>query len=139
VTSRFGSGSPYEARIGYSRVVAAGPWIVVAGCTSTVEGTVTGEGDAAAQARTAFGIALDAIRRTGAGPDDVIRTRMYVVNRADADAVGAVHAELFGAVRPVATMVVVAGLIDPRMLVEVELDAYRERPTAAPGSSPAHW
>ncbi|GAA3336717.1 RidA family protein [Amorphoplanes nipponensis] len=121
---RFGSGGPWEQRYGYSRVVRAGHLLLTAGCTATVDGEVTGLGDPAAQARTAFGIALAALAGAGATIGDVIRTRMYVTDAAYADAVAGVHGELFAAVRPVATLVVVAGLLDPRHLVEVEVEAY---------------
>jgi enamine deaminase RidA (YjgF/YER057c/UK114 family) len=122
---RFGSGGPWEAAFGYSRVVAAGPWLLTAGCTSTVDGVVTQVGDPAGQTRVAIAVALDALARAGAGIDDVVRTRMYVVRAEDTDAVGRAHGELFGAVRPVATMVVVAGLLHPDHLVEVEVEAFR--------------
>jgi len=121
---RFGSGGPWEAEYGYSRVVRAGNLLLTAGCTATVDGVVTGIGDPGAQALTAFGIALDALAGAGAAIEDVIRTRMYVTDAAYADAVAGVHGSLFAAVRPVATLVVVAGLLDPQHLVEVEVEAY---------------
>lgn len=122
---RLGSGGPWEERFGYCRAVAAGPLVLTAGCTSTVDGAVTHVGDAAGQARAAFGIALEALEKAGAGRSDVIRTRMYVVRPENAETVGSVHGELFRDVRPVATMVMVAGLLDPDHLVEVEVEAYR--------------
>jgi enamine deaminase RidA (YjgF/YER057c/UK114 family) len=125
VIGRFGSGGPWEQAYGYSRVVRAGDLLLSAGCTATVDGAVVGVGDPAAQARAAFRIALDALAAAGAAPDDVIRTRMYVTDAAHADPVGRVHGELFGAVRPAATLVVVAGLLHPDHLVEVEVEAYR--------------
>ncbi len=79
--------------------------------------------DPAVQARRCWEIALAALAELGGRPEDVIRTRQYVVDPADADAVGAVHGEIFGKVRPASTMVVVAGLLDPRWRVEMELDA----------------
>lgn len=121
---RFGSGGPWEDRYGYSRVVRAGDLLLTAGCTATVDGVVTGIGDPGGQARTAFGIALDALAGAGAAIEDVIRTRMYVTDAAYADAVAGVHGRLFRAVRPVATLVVVAALLDPQHLVEVEVEAY---------------
>ena len=121
---RFGSGGPWEQAYGYSRVVRAGDVLLTAGCTATVDGVITGVGDAHAQTLTAFRIALDALAAAGATIDDLIRTRMYVVPAADADAVGRAHGELFGAVRPVSTLVVVAGLVHPDQLVEVEAEAY---------------
>jgi enamine deaminase RidA (YjgF/YER057c/UK114 family) len=120
---RFGSGGPWEQAYGYSRVVRAGDLLLTAGCTATVDGVVTGVGDAYAQTLTAFRIALDALAVAGAAIGDVIRTRMYVVGAADADAVGRAHGELFGTVRPVSTLVVVAGLLHPDHLVEVEVEA----------------
>jgi enamine deaminase RidA (YjgF/YER057c/UK114 family) len=121
---RFGSGGPWESKYGYSRVVRAGDLLLTAGCTATVDGAVTGIGDPRAQALTAFGIALDALARAGASIEDVIRTRMYVTDAAYSDAVAGAHGALFGSVRPVATLVVVAGLLDPEQLVEVEVEAY---------------
>jgi len=121
---RFGSDGPWEDRYGYSRVVRAGDLLITAGCTATVDGAVTGVGDARAQTLTAIEIALDALAGAGAGLDDVIRTRMYVVDAAHADAVAGAHGSVFGEVRPVATLVVVAGLLDPEHLVEIEVEAY---------------
>ncbi|MFC0030429.1 Rid family hydrolase [Micromonospora chaiyaphumensis] len=122
--TRLGSGGPWEALYGYCRVVRAGQSAITAGCTSTVDGRVAHVGDAAAQTAQAIRIGLDALAEVGAGPADVVRTRMYVTDRVYADEVGRAHNAVFGAVRPVATMVVVAGLIDPDHLVEVELEAW---------------
>jgi enamine deaminase RidA (YjgF/YER057c/UK114 family) len=91
-----------------------------------VDGVVTPVGDAAGQARQAFQIALDALATAGASVDHVVRTRMYVVNTTDADAVGRAHGEIFREVKPVATMVMVAALLHPDHLVEVEVEAYVE-------------
>ena len=125
---RFSSGGPWEETFGYSRVVAAGPLLLTAGCTSTVDGVVTNVGDVAGQARQAFGIALDALAKAGASASDVVRTRMYVVQGADAEAVCRVHGEIFGSVRPVSTVVVIAGLLHPDHLVEVEVEAFLSPP-----------
>ncbi|WP_200209754.1 Rid family hydrolase [Micromonospora coerulea] len=122
--TRLGSGGPWEAVYGYSRVVRAGHLAWTAGCTSTVDGRVAHVGDAAAQTAQALRIGLDALAGVGAEPGDVVRTRMYITDRGFADEVGRAHNVVFGAVRPVATMVVVAGLIDPELLVEVELEAW---------------
>ena len=122
--ARHGSDGPWERAYGYARVVSAGGWVVTAGCTATVDGAVTAIGDAYGQTVRAFRIALDALAVAGAGIDDVVRTRMYVVDRAYADPAGRAHGELFGAVRPAATLVVVAGLLHPDHLVEVEVEAY---------------
>ncbi|MFC8620396.1 RidA family protein [Micromonospora purpureochromogenes] len=122
--TRLGSGGPWEAVYGYARVVRAGDLAWTAGCTSTVDGRVTHVGDAAAQTAQALRIGLDALAEVGAEPGDVVRTRMYVTDRSYADEVGRAHNAVFGAVRPAATMVVVAGLLDPDQLVEVELEAW---------------
>ncbi|MGC5330918.1 RidA family protein [Micromonospora sp. DT62] len=122
--TRLGSGGPWEPVYGYCRVVRAGDLAWTAGCTSTVDGVVTHVGDAAAQTAQALRIGLDALAEVGAEPGDVVRTRMYVTDRTYADEVGRAHNVVFGAVRPAATMVVVAGLLDPDHLVEVELEAY---------------
>ncbi|MDH6462461.1 enamine deaminase RidA (YjgF/YER057c/UK114 family) [Micromonospora sp. A200] len=122
--TRLGSGGPWEVVYGYARVVRAGDLAWTAGCTSTVDGRVTHVGDAAAQTAQALRIGLDALAEVGAEPGDVVRTRMYVTDRSYADEVGRAHNAVFGAVRPAATMVVVAGLLDPDQLVEVELEAW---------------
>ena len=119
----FSSGGPYETRFGYSRALRTGDRIVVSGCTSMVDGHVRHPGDAAAQIRVALDAALEAVAALGGCAGDVVRTRIYVVNRSDCESVGVVHGERFAQVRPVATMVLVAGLIDEAMLVEVELEA----------------
>jgi enamine deaminase RidA (YjgF/YER057c/UK114 family) len=118
------SPSPFEDVVGYSRAVRIGNSAWVAGTTATVEGEVVGVGDAYEQARVAFGIALAALGRVGMDTQDVVRTRMYVTDIADFDEVGRAHKETFDAVRPVATMVQVAGLARPDHLVEVEIDAH---------------
>jgi enamine deaminase RidA (YjgF/YER057c/UK114 family) len=120
------SGSPYEAAYGYSRAVAVGDGCWVAGTTDAgADGRSTHPDDAAAQARAAFGIALGALEEAGFGRADVVRVRMYVVRDEDTTAVAGVNGELFGSIRPAATLVRVAGLIDPSLLVEVELEARR--------------
>lgn len=120
------SGSPYETRFGYSRAVAVGDGCWVAGTTDAgPDGRSTHPGDAAAQARAAFGIALDALGEAGFAREDVVRVRMYVVREEDGPVVASVNGELFGAIRPAATLVRIAGLIEPSLLVEVELEARR--------------
>lgn len=121
---RFSSEGPYEARFGYSRALRTGDRILVSGCTSVVDGVIRHPGDAGAQMRVALDNALAAVAAMDGGIADVIRTRMYVVNRADCDVVGRVHGERFADVRPAATMVLVAGLVDEAMLVEIELEAW---------------
>jgi enamine deaminase RidA (YjgF/YER057c/UK114 family) len=108
--------SRWESLYGYQRAVRTGDRIITSG--TTAPGPTAG-----AQASAAFGIALDALKSFGASAADVVRTRMYITDRAFADEVGQVHSSLFGSVRPVSTMVVVSGLIDESLLVEVELEA----------------
>lgn len=123
---RVSSGGPYEARYGYSRAIAVRDGCWVAGTTDAgPDGTSTHPDDAAAQARAAFGIAIAALAEAGFAPEDVVRTRMYVVRGSDAASVAAVNGELFGTIRPASTLVQVAGLIDPSLLVEIELEARR--------------
>jgi enamine deaminase RidA (YjgF/YER057c/UK114 family) len=122
---RFGSGGPFEDIYGYSRVVKAGPWLFTAGCTAIVDGVVQHLGDAGAQARTAFGIALAALRKAGAGVEDVVRTRMFAAPGADVDAIGRAHGELFGAVKPTSSLYLISGMVLPEILIEVEVEAYR--------------
>jgi enamine deaminase RidA (YjgF/YER057c/UK114 family) len=116
------SGSPFEASIGFSRAVRVGETVVVSG-TAPVWPDGQVDPDPATQARRCWDIVVAALAELGATPADVVRTRQYVVSADIADAVGAVHGELFGDVRPASTMVVVAGLLDPRWVVEVEADA----------------
>ncbi|MEV7086533.1 RidA family protein [Streptomyces sp. NPDC093085] len=128
---KFPSGGPWEERFGYSRAVELPNGLVlVSGCTSVVDGRIA-EGGPYEQAVTAFGVAVKALEELGLGAEHVVRTRMYLTHVRDADEVGRAHRELFGAVRPAATMVVVAGLIDPSLFVEVEVEAYR-----TPGGTP---
>ncbi|MHC4409329.1 MAG: RidA family protein [Planctomycetota bacterium] len=115
------SSSPYEQRYGFSRAVRSGSDIHVAGTAPIAADGSTFVGDAYEQARRCFEIAIEAIEALGGG--DVVRSRMYLRDPADADAVGRAHAEAFGDARPAATMVVVASLLDPDWRVEVELQA----------------
>jgi len=123
---RISSGGPWEDVVGYSRAVVAGPWVLVSGSTSTVDGEVRHEGDAYAQALEAFEVVRRALEQAGLSLGDVVRTRMYLADIGDQDAVGRAHSELFDDIRPAATMLEVSRFVDPRMLVEVEVDAYRE-------------
>jgi enamine deaminase RidA (YjgF/YER057c/UK114 family) len=127
ISGRYGSGGPYEDLFGYARVVVAGPNAYVSGSTAVIDGAVNHEGDPYNQALMAFNVALKTLSEAGFSRADVVRTRMYVVHTRDMEEVGRAHKELFDAVRPAATMVAVAKLIDPRMLVEIEIDAYREQ------------
>ena len=116
------SGSPYEETIGFSRAVRVGSTVAVSG-TAPVWPDGHVDPDPAAQARRCWEIVLAALEELGASVHDVVRTRQYVVRAEVADAVGAMHGQVFGDVRPASTMVVVAALLDPRWVVEVEADA----------------
>ena len=118
----FSSGSPFEPRVGFSRALRIGNRVLVAG-TAPVWPDGTCDPDPEAQARRCLEIVVAALAEAGATPADVVRTRMFITDAADAEAVGRAHAELFADVRPVATMVVVAGLLDPRWKVEIEAEA----------------
>jgi enamine deaminase RidA (YjgF/YER057c/UK114 family) len=115
--------SPYEGLYGFSRAVRSGDRIIVSGTAPVEEDGSSTSGDAAAQARRCFAIILKAIEELGGSPETVTRTRMYIVDPADADAVGAVHGEIFRDVRPAATMVVVKALLRDEWRVEIEAEA----------------
>ena len=122
---RHGSGVEYESVVGYSRVVRAGSHVWVAGCTAVLEdGVVAGPGDAYVQAQQALINVEAALAMVGARMEDVVRTRMYVTDISQWEAVGRAHGEAFSDIRPVTAMLEVSALIDPRMLVEIEADAY---------------
>ena len=116
--------SPYEEPFGFSRVVAAGPFVIVSGTTSVdPDGVVLGT-TPYEQAVEIFRKLSHELERVGASLADVIQTRMYVTDISRGDEVGRAHGEVFGEIRPLATMVEVSALIDPRMLVEIEAVAY---------------
>jgi enamine deaminase RidA (YjgF/YER057c/UK114 family) len=129
MTQRFSSGGPYERRFGYSRSVAADGHLWVSGCTSVADGDVVGDGDARRQARVALDNALAAVTQAGFSATDVVRTRMYVVDLPrNGEAVAEVHGEVFADVLPASALIGITALVDPRMLVEIELEAYRGEP-----------
>lgn len=118
------TGTPWEPVVGYSRAVRIGSMVWVAGTTATgPDGRIVGRGDPAAQTRQVLENVKAALERAGARLDHVVRTRIYVRNVADWETIGRVHGQYFGQVRPAATLVEVSGLVDPDMLVEIEVDA----------------
>ena len=123
---RISSGGPWEATAGYSRAVVVGDTCWVAGTTDAgPDGRSMHPADVAGQARAAFAIIERALDEGGFVLADVVRTRMFVTDMALSGELSAVHGEVFGDIRPAATMVAVAGLMDPSLLVEIEVDARR--------------
>jgi len=122
---RVSSGTAWEPVVGYSRAVAAGDWVFVSGCTSVAGAEIVHAEDSYAQTLQAIGNVRSALEGLGASLADVVRTRMYVTDISQWAQVGRAHAEAFGDVRPATSMVQVAALIDPALLVEVEAVAYR--------------
>lgn len=122
--ANFSTGTPWEPVVGYSRAVRVGSMVWVAGTTATgPDGLIVGRGDPAAQTRQVLENVKSALARAGARLEHVVRTRIYVRNVADWETIGRVHGQYFGQVRPAATLVEVSGLVDPDMLVEIEVDA----------------
>ena len=123
---RISSGGPWEAVAGYSRAIVVGDACFVAGTTDAgPDGVSQHPGDIAAQARAAFAIIERALTEGGFALDEVVRTRMFITDMAHSDALSRVHGEVFGDIRPAATMVAVAGLMHPSLLVEIEAEARR--------------
>ena len=122
---RVKTGAPWEDAFGYSRAVELPNGLVlVAGCTSIVDGQIAGGGPYE-QTVNAFNVAFAALEELGLGRDDVVRTRMYITHARDVEDVGRAHKELFDAVRPAASMIIVSGFVDPSLVVEVEVEAFR--------------
>jgi enamine deaminase RidA (YjgF/YER057c/UK114 family) len=122
---RVTTGAPWEDAFGYSRAVELPNGLVlVSGCTSVIDGAIV-DGDPYEQAVNSFNVALAALRELGLGRDDVVRTRMYITHARDVDEVGRAHKELFDTVRPAASMIIVSGFVDSRLVVEVEVEAFR--------------
>ncbi|MFN8530931.1 MAG: RidA family protein [Anaerolineae bacterium] len=119
------TGTPWESVVGYSRAVRIGDHVWVSGTTASDEaGNVIGVGDAAAQTRYVIQKIEKALIACGASLKDVVRVRMFVVDISQWEAIGRVHGEFFGTIRPVSTMVEISQLVDVRHLIEIEVDAY---------------
>jgi enamine deaminase RidA (YjgF/YER057c/UK114 family) len=126
--TRISSGAPWESVVGYSRAVRVGPHVYVAGTTATDEtGAIVGPDDPYAQTTHILRKVQGALMMAGAMMEDVVRTRMYVTDIARWEEIGRAHGDFFRHVRPAATMVEVKALIDPAMLVEIEVEAYVAR------------
>ncbi|WP_270168667.1 RidA family protein [Paenibacillus sp. SYP-B4298] len=120
---RVSTGSPWESVVGYSRAIRIGNVVEVAGTTAMKDGKVVGKGNAYEQTKYILQIIEGALKQVGAGMSDVVRTRMFVTDISQWEEIGKAHGEYFKEVRPVATMVEVKSLIDPELLVEIEVQA----------------
>ena len=120
------SGGPWESVICYSRATVAGDYVHVSGSTATIDGVLQHEGDAYMQTKvTLEQVIAPALAQAGYTLADVVRSRIYLSNAEDMDAVGKAHGEIFGEIRPAATMLAGIQFINPKMLVEIEVDAWR--------------
>jgi enamine deaminase RidA (YjgF/YER057c/UK114 family) len=117
------SGSPFEASVGFSRAVRDGRHVFVAGTCAVMPAGADPPGDAYGQARRCLEIIVTALAEAGAAPEHVVRTRTFLLDVNDWEAVGRAHGEVFADVRPASTMLVTAGLLDPRWVVEIEAEA----------------
>jgi enamine deaminase RidA (YjgF/YER057c/UK114 family) len=125
MTRKISTRTPWEPVVGYSRAVAAGDYVFVSGCTSVADGVLVGEGDARAQTAQAIANVAQALEQLGLGLADVVRTRMYVTDISRWEEYGLAHGAAFGETMPATSMIGIAALVDPRMLVEVEAVAYK--------------
>ena len=121
------SGGPWESVIGYSRAVVAGEYVHVSGSTATVDGQLQHEGDAHGQTLVAFKVIESALAQARYALEDIVRTRVYLASADDMDAVGKAHGELFSEIRPAATILAGIQFINPKMLVEIEVDAWKPK------------
>jgi enamine deaminase RidA (YjgF/YER057c/UK114 family) len=120
------SGGPWESVIGYSRATVAGQYVHVSGSTATVDGELQHKGDAYGQALVTLNTVIaNALAQVGYSLSDVVRSRVYLANASDMDAVGKAHGEVFGEIRPAATMLAGISFINEQMLVEIEVDAWK--------------
>ena len=119
------SGGPWESVLGYSRATKAGPFVHVSGTTATVDGVLQHESDAYGQTRVAYQVIEKALAQVGYSLEDVVRVRIYLTNEADMDAAGKANGELFAEIRPALTILAGVKFINPQMLVEIEVDAYK--------------
>ena len=125
MTRKISTKTPWEPVVGYSRAVAAGDFVFVSGCTSVADGVFVHAGDAEAQTTQAIANVAQALEALGVGLADVVRTRMYVTDISRWEEYGRAHGAAFGEAMPATSMVGVAALVDPRMLIEVEAVAYK--------------
>jgi enamine deaminase RidA (YjgF/YER057c/UK114 family) len=119
------SGGPWESVLGYSRATKAGPFVHVSGTTATVDGVLQHEGDAYGQTKVTYQVIEKALAQVGYSLADVVRVRIYLTNEADMDAAGKANGELFSEIRPALTILAGVKFINPQMLVEIEVDAYK--------------
>ena len=120
------SGGPWESVIGYSRATVAGEYVHVSGSTATVDGELQHKGDAYGQTLVTLNTVIaNALAQVGYSLSDVVRSRVYLANASDMDAVGKAHGEVFGEIRPAATMLAGISFINDQMLVEIEVDAWK--------------
>ncbi|MDG1295929.1 MAG: RidA family protein [Saprospiraceae bacterium] len=117
------SGAPWESKVGYCRAVRKGPFVEVAGTTAIQNGELAGKGDAFLQTKIVIGIMKKAIEELGGKLEDVVRTRIFVTNIEDFEQVGKAHGQYFSDIKPACTLVEVSALVDPEMLVEMEMTA----------------
>ena len=125
MTRKVSTRTTWEPVVGNSRAVAAGDFVFVSGCTSVADGVFVHEGDARAQTTQAIANVAEALERLGASLADVVRTRMYVTDMSRWEEFGLAHGAAFGDAMPATSMIGIAALVDPRMLIEIEAVAYQ--------------